>query len=83
MVSIFFLVFFTGLDEVLAEHIAHLFIRDPLSLFSEKLELDDTVEVDHFEVSFYCIMFLHWFLHYITTLKLYLVYTLSLKKNLQ
>ena len=40
-----------GIDEVLAEHIAHLFIRDPISLFSEKLDLDDEVEVDHFEVS--------------------------------
>ncbi|XP_066922074.1 glutamate--cysteine ligase catalytic subunit-like [Clytia hemisphaerica] len=38
-----------GLDDVLAEHIAHLFIRDPISLFAEKLDLNDEVEVDHFE----------------------------------
>lgn len=37
---------------MLAEHIAHLFIRDPISLFAEKLDLDDEVEVDHFEVRF-------------------------------
>jgi len=36
-------------DEVLAEHIAHLFIRDPISLFAEKLVLDDEVDTDHFE----------------------------------
>jgi len=35
----------------LAEHIAHLFIRDPISLFEEKLELNDEEEIDHFEVS--------------------------------
>lgn len=40
-----------GIDEVLAEHIAHLFIRDPISLFEEKLDLNDEEEVDHFEVS--------------------------------
>ena len=42
----------SGLDDVLAEHIAHLFIRDPISLFAEKLNLNDEVEVDHFEVNF-------------------------------
>ena len=40
-----------GIDELLAEHIAHLFIRDPISLFAEKLDLNDEEEVDHFEVS--------------------------------
>lgn len=38
-----------GVDELLAEHIAHLFIRDPISLFAEKLDLDDEVDTDHFE----------------------------------
>ena len=38
-----------GVDELLAVHIAHLFIRDPISLFAEKLELDDEIDTDHFE----------------------------------
>ncbi|OTF81550.1 glutamate-cysteine ligase-like protein [Euroglyphus maynei] len=33
----------------LAKHIAHLFIRDPLVIFKEKLNIDDTKESDHFE----------------------------------
>jgi len=36
-------------DDLLAEHIAHLFIRDPISLFAEKLDLDDEKDTDHFE----------------------------------
>uniref|UniRef100_A0A8C7XW18 Glutamate--cysteine ligase n=1 Tax=Oryzias sinensis TaxID=183150 RepID=A0A8C7XW18_9TELE len=39
-----------GIDKLLAQHIAHLFIRDPLSVFEEKLHLDDENESDHFEV---------------------------------
>ena len=39
-----------GLDDLLAQHIAHLFIRDPISLFAEKLEQDVERETDHFEV---------------------------------
>ena len=39
-----------GLDKLLAQHIAHLFIRDPISLFAEKLEQDEELETDHFEV---------------------------------
>uniref|UniRef100_A0A3P9IW66 Glutamate--cysteine ligase n=1 Tax=Oryzias latipes TaxID=8090 RepID=A0A3P9IW66_ORYLA len=38
-----------GIDKPLAQHIAHLFIRDPLSVFEEKLHLDDENESDHFE----------------------------------
>lgn len=38
----------TGIDEVLSKHIAHLFIRDPISLFSENIDLDDKVDIDHF-----------------------------------
>ncbi|MEE6476612.1 hypothetical protein FKM82_011143 [Ascaphus truei] len=38
-----------GIDHLLAEHIAHLFIRDPLTLFEEKIHLDDANESDHFE----------------------------------
>ncbi|XP_043919687.1 glutamate--cysteine ligase catalytic subunit [Protopterus annectens] len=38
-----------GIDHLLAQHIAHLFIRDPLTLYEEKIHLDDTKESDHFE----------------------------------
>lgn len=34
----------------MAQHVAHLFIRDTVSLFNEKVHQDDTVEMDHFEV---------------------------------
>ncbi len=39
-----------GVDDLLAQHIAHLFTRDPISLFAEKLEQDPDSETDHFEV---------------------------------
>lgn len=35
---------------MLAQHIAHLFARDTLTLFEEKLNLDNTKDTDHFEV---------------------------------
>ncbi|XP_006893191.1 PREDICTED: glutamate--cysteine ligase catalytic subunit isoform X2 [Elephantulus edwardii] len=38
-----------GIDHLLAQHVAHLFIRDPLTLFEEKINLDDANESDHFE----------------------------------
>ncbi|XP_033859109.1 glutamate--cysteine ligase catalytic subunit-like [Acipenser ruthenus] len=38
-----------GIDKLLAQHIAHLFIRDPLTLFEERINLDDENESDHFE----------------------------------
>lgn len=38
-----------GVDPRLAQHIAHLFIRDPLVIFEEKVEMDDTKNTDHFE----------------------------------
>ncbi|CAD6578906.1 MAG: hypothetical protein CYPHOPRED_000704 [Cyphobasidiales sp. Tagirdzhanova-0007] len=38
-----------GIDELLANHIAHLFIRDPLVIFSETVDQDDEVSADHFE----------------------------------
>ena len=44
-----------GIDELLANHIAHLFIRDPLVIFSETVDQDDEVSADHFEVRFYCL----------------------------
>ncbi|CAK9293470.1 unnamed protein product [Gordionus sp. m RMFG-2023] len=37
-----------GVDELLAEHIAHLFIRDPVILFEEKIVQAET-DSDHFE----------------------------------
>lgn len=36
-------------DEQIAKHLAHLFIRDPISVFSEKVNQNDDVEFDHFE----------------------------------
>lgn len=36
-------------DPVLAQHFAHLFIRDPLVIFSERVDQDNTLENDHFE----------------------------------
>ncbi len=40
-----------GVDDLLAKHLAHLFIRDPLVVFRELLDVDDTQSSDHFEVS--------------------------------
>jgi glutamate--cysteine ligase catalytic subunit len=38
-----------GMDDMLATHFAHLFIRDPLVIFSEDLEELDLNKGDHFE----------------------------------
>lgn len=38
-----------GIDEPLANHISHLFIRDPLVVYKEKLVSDETADTDHFE----------------------------------
>ncbi|XP_073945249.1 glutamate--cysteine ligase [Choristoneura fumiferana] len=38
-----------GIDHPLAMHVAHLFIRDTVSLFSEKVNQDDKNDTDHFE----------------------------------
>ncbi|KZT52865.1 glutamate-cysteine ligase catalytic subunit, partial [Calocera cornea HHB12733] len=38
-----------GLDDLLSKHIAHLFIRDPLVIFSEMIDQDDSTSTDHFE----------------------------------
>jgi len=38
-----------GIDDLLARHFAHLFIRDPLVVYNNKIELDDTKQSDHFE----------------------------------
>ncbi|ODV97311.1 hypothetical protein PACTADRAFT_49044 [Pachysolen tannophilus NRRL Y-2460] len=36
-------------DEILANHFAHLFIRDPIVVFSENLKQDNDFQTDHFE----------------------------------
>ncbi|KAI0730334.1 glutamate-cysteine ligase catalytic subunit [Fomitopsis betulina] len=38
-----------GIDSVLAKHISHLFIRDPIVIFSETIDQDDENSNDHFE----------------------------------
>ncbi|OMJ79404.1 hypothetical protein SteCoe_20557 [Stentor coeruleus] len=38
-----------GIDEQLAKHIAYIFSRDPLVIFSDKIELDDMSTTNHFE----------------------------------
>ncbi|CAM9753113.1 unnamed protein product [Ascophyllum nodosum] len=39
-----------GIDLPLARHVAHLFSRDPLVIFEDRIEeVDDELEVDHFE----------------------------------
>ncbi|KAJ1731680.1 glutamate--cysteine ligase, partial [Coemansia biformis] len=38
-----------GVDDLMARHMAHLFIRDPLVIFEELLDQDDAVSADHFE----------------------------------
>ena len=42
-----------GLDDLLAKHISHLFIRDPIVVFQETVGKDDKASSDHFEVIFY------------------------------
>ena len=50
-----------GIDHLLAQHIAHLFIRDSVSLFSEKVHQNDQEDSDHFEVNSFLIFFLNFF----------------------
>eukprot|EP01134_Creolimax_fragrantissima_P005583 CFRG5583T1 len=38
-----------GIDHLLAQHIAHLYIRDPLVVFAETMDQDDANQSDHFE----------------------------------
>src|SRR5205085_6940687 len=38
-----------GVDELLTNHIAHLFIRAPLVIFNETIDQNDAVDSDHFE----------------------------------
>ena len=40
----------SGVDPALSQHIAHLFIRDPLVIFDGAVkELDDETQTEHFE----------------------------------
>jgi len=39
----------SGVDAVLAKHVAHLFARDPLVIFPDRIELDDKANSDHWE----------------------------------
>ncbi|KAL0482831.1 glutamate-cysteine ligase catalytic subunit [Acrasis kona] len=36
-------------DQVLARHVAHLFVRDPLVIFTDYDKVDDEMDTDHFE----------------------------------
>lgn len=38
-----------GVDPLLAQHVAHLFIREPLVIYKEKVDQDNSVSTDHFE----------------------------------
>ncbi|EPY22163.1 glutamate--cysteine ligase catalytic subunit [Strigomonas culicis] len=38
-----------GVDERLARHIAHLFIRDPLVMYDQMIDIDDQTHTTHFE----------------------------------
>lgn len=38
-----------GVDHMLARHIAHLYIRDPLVIYSDLIEQDNDESTDHFE----------------------------------
>ena len=49
-----------GIDDSLSQHIAHLFIRDPLVVFSENIDQDDATSSDHFEVCTIWHTFILW-----------------------
>lgn len=38
-----------GIDARLATHIAHLFIRDPLVMYDQMIDIDDSTHTEHFE----------------------------------
>lgn len=39
-----------GVDAELAQHVAHLFVRDPLVVRKDRLRLDDAKDTDHFDI---------------------------------
>ena len=38
-----------GVDEILARHVAHQFVRDPLVIYRETLDQDNEASTDHYE----------------------------------
>lgn len=38
-----------GISKNLSDHLSYIFSRDPLVVFPERVEIDDTTETDHFE----------------------------------
>jgi len=38
-----------GVDDAMAKHIAHLFIRDPLVVYDKRIKINDQKETDHWE----------------------------------
>lgn len=38
-----------GVDDILADHIAQLFVQDAMIIFPDKIEVDDTKNTNHFE----------------------------------
>lgn len=38
-----------GVDHLLAQHVAHLLIRDPLVIYDDRIDIDDAKYSDHFE----------------------------------
>jgi len=38
-----------GIDDRLATHVAHLFVREPLVVYDNRIELNDAVDTDHWE----------------------------------
>lgn len=38
-----------GLDPMLAQHVAHMFIRDPLVIYDQAIDIDNNTRMEHFE----------------------------------
>lgn len=53
-----FTVYGQDFSEPLAKHFAHLFIRDPLVVYSELLHQDNMKSTDHFEVCILLCLFI-------------------------
>ena len=56
-----------GIDGALAKHVAHLFIRDPLVIYKELLNQDNTTSVDHFEVPKPTALTINWYTDHLLT----------------
>lgn len=58
------------IDRLLAQHIAHLFIRDCVCLMTTQLEQDDETDTNHFEVIFiYLLLLIIYISHSIVKIK--------------